>query len=435
MGNSFNNKYSIVVLATIVLLHSSVSYSQNDTAEEYLNYYQSGNYTKTLEIINKKLDEFYLKRVDDKRIPTGFISLKEASKEADLKLLFRKRKADHFFIEDNQEISKLHLFAARCYFKTNNLDYSLNHYIQALRFKKIELKKDDIIYYEMSQVFKKGSFFNAYINALETASTLNPDNYSYSLELGTALYKTTMKKKSIYHIERYVSSTNEAVSPELFLMLGNLNEDIANYLETEKNYIKYLEKNPDDGYIQFALGHIAFQRTGNFPLAIKSLERALKLLPDKEIFRKSKIYEYMADISLKDLEYKNAVEFYIETIKYQDKIQIEMNNKQGEINNITLKIRNIKSSLLREENFEQFDEYENLLDTKGKKELELRQIQNDYNKLNAGKVRWNIAFALERMEKLNDAINYYRDSIAFNYNANDARKKIINLELKIKRGY
>jgi len=75
------------------------------------------------------------------------------------------------------------------------------------------------------------------------------------------------------------------------------------------------------------------------------------------------------------------------------------------------------------------------MDEKGKKEAELRQIENEYNKLNAGKVRWNIAYSLERLEKLNEAIAYYRDAISFDFNSNQARKKIINLELKIKRGY
>ena len=51
------------------------------------------------------------------------------------------------------------------------------------------------------------------------------------------------------------------------------------------------------------------------------------------------------------------------------------------------------------------------MDEKGKKEIELRQIENEYNKLNAGKVRWNIAYSLERLEKYNDAIKYYRDAI------------------------
>ncbi|HNW30975.1 MAG TPA: tetratricopeptide repeat protein, partial [Spirochaetota bacterium] len=368
-------------------------------------------------------------------IPTGFITMKDVSKDVDLKMLFRNRKAEPFLIEDKPDISILHLYAARNYFKLTNYDYSLNHYIQCLRFKKVEEKKDDIIYYEIAQVFKKGNYINAYVNFLETASSLNMDNYSYSLELGRALYRTEMKKRAIYHLERYLSGTDEPFSSELYLMLGNLYEDIGKYLETEKYYIKYLEKKPDDGNIHFALGHIAFLRTGNYPLALTSLERALALLPEKEIFKKSKTYEYKADIALQELEFENAVRFYTETIKYQKRIDDEIKGKKIEISGLNEKIRNLKSNLLKVENFEQYEEYENLMDEKGKKEAELRQIENEYNKLNAGKVRWNIAYSLERLEKLNEAIAYYRDAISFDFNSNQARKKIINLELKIKRGY
>ena len=424
-------------ILAVVLLFSFISfaYPQKEGSGDYTGLYNSGNYTQALETINKQLDNYYSTRVDNKRVPIGFITMKSASKEVDLKMLFRNRKAEHFFIEDNPEISSLHLYAARCYFKLSNNDYSLNHYVQSLRYKKVEEKKDDVIYYEIAQVFKKGGYFNAYINALETAGSLNKSNYAYSLELGRALYRTDMKKRAIYHLERYINGTEEAVSPELYLMLGNLYEDIAKYLETEKYYIKYLEKKPDDGHIQFALGYIAHQRTGNYTLALQSFDKALKLLPENEIFKKSKTYEYKADIALQELEFDNAILFYTETIKYQDKIAGDIKNKKTEISDLNLTIRDLKSSLLKVENFEKYEEYENLMDKKGKKEIELRQLENEYNKLNAGRVRWNIAYSLERIEKYNDAIKYYRDCIAFDYNPNMARKKIINLELKIKRGY
>ena len=46
-----------------------------------------------------------------------------------------------------------------------------------------------------------------------------------------------------------------------------------------------------------------------------------------------------------------------------------------------------------------------------------------------------MAYSYERLGDFAGAIKYYRDVIAYDYNANQARKKIINLELKIKRGY
>ncbi|HPN12087.1 MAG TPA: tetratricopeptide repeat protein [Spirochaetota bacterium] len=423
-----------VTILLACLLTESVK-AQNPGDANYLPLYNSGNYSKALEIIIKNLDDFYITRVDDKRIPTGFITIKEAAKEIDLKTIFRTRKAEHFFIEDNIVISSLHLYAARCYFKLSNYDNALNHYVQALRYKKVEENKDDVIYYEIAQVFRKTNYFTAYINHLETASLLNKNNVSYSLELGTVLYRTAMKKQAIHHLERYIKGTEDTISPDLYLMLGNLYEDTGRYLETEKYYMKYLEKMPDDGYKQFALGHIAYYRTGNYPLALASLDKALVSLPKNEIYRISKSYEYKADIALSELDFKNALQFYSETIKYQTRISEDINNKKAELAALNLKIRNIKSALLREENFEQYTEYELLLDAKGKKESEIRQIENEYTKLNAGKVRWNMAYSYERLGDYTGAIKYYRDVISYDYNANQARKKIINLELKIKRGY
>lgn len=443
------NEISIrIIAASILFMLATARYAApQEKPEEYLSHYTSGNYVRALEIITRQLEDFYITRVEDKRIPTGFITIKDASREIDLAMLFRNRKAEPFFIEDNPTVSALHLYAARCYFnlskenrsltyyKTSNYDYSLNHYIQALRYKKVEEKKDDIIYYEISQIFKIGNYFNAYINYLEAASSLNMDNFSYSLELGKALYRTGMKKRAIYHLERYINGTDESISPELYLMLGNLYEDIGKYLETEKYYLRYLEQKPDDGHIQFALGHIAYYRTGNYHLALRCLDLALALLPKKEIYKISKAYEYKADIALQELEFENAVKFYSETIAYQDAVAASVNDKKTEIADLSLKIRDLKSSLLRDQTFEQYEEYENFMDKRGRLETELRQIENEYNKLNAGKVRWNIAYSLERMEKLTEAIKYYRDAIAFDYNPNRARQKIINLELKIKRGY
>jgi tetratricopeptide (TPR) repeat protein len=427
--------YSAIIVTAIFILLPGQALPQKSGSDEYISLYKNDNYAKALEVINKKLDDFYITRVEDKRIPTGFISLKDAAKEVDLKMVFRNRKAEPFFIEDKSDISSLHLYAGRCHLKLKNYDNSLNHYVQALRFKKTEINKDDVIYYEISQVFLKGDYFNAYINALETASSLNMNNFAYSLELGRALYRTGMKKRAIYHLERYLNGADKPMSPELYLMMGNLYEDIGKYLETEKYYIKYLQQKPNDGSIQFALGHIAYLRTGNYPLALQALDRALALLSKKEIFKLSKSYEYKADISLNELEFEDAFRFYSETIKYQDQIAREIVLKKSEITDLSGKIRNLKSSLLRAENFDEFTKYESLMDARGLKEAELRQIENEYSKLNTGKVRWNIAYSLERMEKLNDAIKYYRDAVAFNYNTNQARNKIINLELKIKRGY
>jgi len=435
---------NIVPIIFFIVLFGMPAYPQKDAkdnkpaADDYVSLYNSGAYKKTLGIIEKKLNEIYSKRVDVKRVPSEFIIVKKDEKEKKkeyLKTLFRSRKNESFFIEDNQELSALHLFAARSNFKLNKYDHSLNHYMQCLRFRTLEYKRDDQVLYEMAQVYKSINDFQAYINALEAAGTLNPENEKYSLEIGSALYNTARKKEAISYLEKYIAADEGKIDPKIYLMLGNLYEDTSKYLETEKNYIKYLAKKPDDGYIHFALGYVAYSHTGNYLLALRSLDRALELLPDGEIFRRSKAHEYKGDIARANLDYKSAISSYAETIVYQDKIREKMDKKKSEIGELKKKINDLKTSLLTKQDYDQYEEYEMLKDEKGKKELELETIENEYRILNPGKSRWSIAFCHEQGENLDEAIKFYRQSIEFNYNPNEAREKIIKLQLKIKRGY
>ncbi|HNW29767.1 MAG TPA: hypothetical protein PKN50_14915, partial [Spirochaetota bacterium] len=67
-----NNIIFIAIILTAVsgLMPAPLTAQARDT-EEYISYFNNGNYNKSLEIINKKLEEFYSTRVEDKRIPTG----------------------------------------------------------------------------------------------------------------------------------------------------------------------------------------------------------------------------------------------------------------------------------------------------------------------------------------------------------------------------
>ncbi len=403
-------------------------------SDSYMDLYSAGEYKKALDVINVKLDEIYITRVEDKRVPTGFITMKSAEK-VDLKQVFRNRKAEGFFIEDNPEIANLHLYGARCYYRQKEYEKALSYYNQSLRFKKIEPMKDDAYFYEMAQIFKEMEKFSAYRNFLEMAYTLNPEKYDYSLELGNALYTTADKKRAIYHLERYINSTEKEIEPRLLLKLGNLYEDTGRYLDTVKYYREYLRKKPDDGFIHFALGYIAMKRTGNYPLAVQSFDTSLKLLPEKDMYRIAKAYEYKGDIALDELEYKSAIDYFSQAVTYQEKIREGFNKKKDELSMLQKQINELKSSLLQVEDFDKYEEYEALLDEKGFLESELRKAENEYLKMNAGKLRWNIALSYEKTEDLEKAIEYYREAITFDYMANGARERIVKLQLKIKRGF
>jgi len=369
-------------------------------------------------------------------VPTDFITAKKLEERINVNDLYRKRVAEGFFIEKNIELYTLHLDAARCLFRLGRLDESLNHYGQCLRFKELEPEKDDVIFSEIADVFRKRGDERAYARAMEAAYALNPGNHEHSLRLGVALYRTQEKKRALFHLERFIRWKGERLeNPGLYLMIANLNEDTGRYLETVRYYQEYLAAKPDDGHIHFALGHLAFTRTGNYVLARASLARALELLPESDIFRRSKAYEYSADMAMRDLEFEKAVSLYGETIVYQDRIKKSLEEKDREIEKLNSDIRGVKSSLLKQPDFDTYTQYEYLMEEESKLRLERREKLYSYSKLDAGRVRWNMAECHERLGKLDDAIRYYRECIAFDYDSSRARDRIVKLQLKISRGY
>jgi len=392
-------------------------------------------YRDALTIVTRKLAEIYSQRVEDKRIPTEFISLKNTTEDVDLKKLFRERMAKGFFIEENREISLLHKQAGECYLNLKDNTRAVQHLVQSLRFKKIEPFKDDEIYYFMSQAFLKESKITAYHHYLETAWALNQENYNYSRELGTALSRTVKKRKAIFHLSRYIVSKGSSVEPKMLLLLAGLYEDTGRFLQSIDYYRGYLEKKPENGAIHFALGVLSMKRTGNFTLARESLLKALRFLSEKDIVSRSRSHEYLGDMALHNRKFKEAVKQYLATISYQDKVKKKLEEMEKEVKALSEKINKIKGDLLRTQNYDKFEEYELYRGEKGKLEVDLRVQRLKYEKLNNGRVRWNTAYAYERLENLAKAIGYYRAAITFNYRTNDAREKIIKLKLKIKRGY
>jgi len=428
--------YLRMIIFTALLIGISVPVgAQSEKNGNFMELYQKGEYQKAIEVLKKDINAEYEKRSAEKRVPSDFISFKRVEEGININDLFRKRQEKGFFIENNEKLFTLHLYAARCSFNLAEYDKSLNHYYQALRFKSLEFNKDDVIYYEIAQVYKKLNLTVNYRRTLETAYSLNPNKYEYSLELGNSLYRTGEKKKAIYHLERYINEQGDSADPDLFLKIGNLNEDIGRYLETVKYYRKYLEKKPDDAHIHFALGYLGYKRTGNYPLALESFQKSLELLPREDILRRSKANEFMADIYRKELDYKRAAELYRKTISYQDEILSDIDKKKKDILKIRDQIAQLKSSLIKRQDFNTFSEYELETDEKGKLEQENKEKNYEFKKLNAGRVRWNLAEAYERQGKLTEAIQYYREAITHDYQSVKAREKIVKLKLKIQRGY
>jgi tetratricopeptide (TPR) repeat protein len=432
----YSGKMSHFAIRGILVLLVGILFSYSLRAQDYHPLMDQGDYKNALKGILAKIDEIYSKRVDDKRIPTDFITLASERQMMDINRLFRERKVDLFFIEDNTELYNLHSDAAKCFYETRVYDEAINHYYQALRFRIMKYDGEDRIFYGIAQTDKKRGSEQGYLDALETAASINERNMDYAIELGKALYRTTEKKRAIFHLERYVKGKGEELKEtEVLIMLAGLNEDIHKYLETEKYYRIYLEKKPQDGFIHFALGYTAFNNTGNYQLADKELKKAIELLPENEIFKKSKSFEMIGDMFFNMLKYDKAVSAYLETVKYQELVQKEIEKNNAEIAQLDGEIRRIKAALIKEKNYVQYNEYKLQLQDREKVITERRDKRYEYGKMNPGKTRWNLAECYEKKEMLDNAITYYRQAIGFNYRSNDAREKIVKIQLKIKRGY
>jgi len=422
-------------MASLVILAFAGGQAVARSLDEVAALYERKDYNAALDKARTRMAAIYDSRAGDRLTPAEHDIMKNLeSGKSLLRKAYRERKPGGFFIEDNGELSELHVYAARCYHKQGKYDVALNHYYQALRFRVIKPGRDDRVFHEMAQVYRDQNHGEAYSRMLEAAYELNPSKTDYSLELGLSLSKTNEKKKSIFHLERYVRSKDDVDDPKLYLVLGNLYEDTGRYLDTVEHYKKYLSKKPDDAYIHFALGFLAYKRTGNYGLAKSSFRESLKHLPADDILRRSRVNEYMGDIHMKDLEFDKAAEVYGNTARYQEEILADMRGRIEEIKKIRDDIQKLRKTVAEkgpDGGGDVFAEQEK----KGELELKNREKEYLFTKLNAGKVRWNLAWSYERMGELSRAIEYYKQAITYDYNSNGARERILKLQLKINRGY
>lgn len=422
--------YAICALLVLLINKSAKS------AEDYVALIEQKDYSAASQIIEKQIEEINATRVDDKKIPTDFITLNEESEQIDINKLFQNRKAEHYFLEEIPELYSLHLSAGKCFYELHEYDKALSHLYQSLRYRLITYNGEDSVFYLISQCCLKKGAMKGYFDSLETAYSINSRNLDYSLELGKALAQTRDKKRAIFHLARYAEGKGGDVTDiSIYLLLAGLCEDTGNYLKTVDWYKKYIERNMNNGSVYFALGKIQFERTGDYEGSEKSLRKALKLLPSAEIYMISRSHECIADMKFNMLKWSEALFEYQETVKYQNLVLDEINKNDAEILKIDNEIRVLKAGLLKEKNFVKYNEYQYQMQEKERFLSEKRDKKYEYDKLNAGKSRWNSAVCCQNLKMYNEAIDFFRQAITFNYRSNEAREEIIKLQLKIKRGY
>ncbi len=435
--------YTFLILLTTLQFSSAQPEKKNilnflAALSKYRNLMDKKDYKNAEQVISLQLKKIYSKRITYSRIPNDFITLSAAEDAIDLNKLFQERRAEGFFIEENNQLFVMHFDLGRCYYEMHQDDKALNNYYQALRFHSIIPGKDDAIFYQIAWTFKKMKKKRAYLHNLETAYELNPEKIEYSLELGRELYLSKQPKKSIFHLNRYIKSVGDAIKKEnldIYIKIANLNEKIGNYLETAKYYQAYLKKNPKDSYINFALGYIAYKHVGNYQLALKSFQNVLKIMPKNEIWRISKSYEFIGDMLYSNLKFKEAISAYLQTIKYQDMILNEIEILEKKTEALAEKIYNLKRLLLKNKTDNNFNEYQLQVQEQASLKYQITRKYYEFNKLNRGKVFWNTAEIFEKLENYQESINYYQKAISINYKPNKAQKKIKYCKGILERGF
>ena len=92
-------KFKYTLILSVVILFLPIINNAQTESGDYKTLFNSGNYTKSLEVINTRLSNYYLKRVEDRRIPEQMVSILNVGEKTDLIQLFRKRKEKGFLKE------------------------------------------------------------------------------------------------------------------------------------------------------------------------------------------------------------------------------------------------------------------------------------------------------------------------------------------------
>ena len=407
-------------------------YSQNPQKVVIPKEFASENYIDKLDQLNKILHPERIGKAKKSHPESKFDELDRLNRP------FEERKVSNFFLPENEQLAQTHKLAGMCNEGLRNYNTAINHFVQALRYSQPGKSTDYEIFYKIAQVYKKMDLFKAYCDFMESAINFNPDKTEYCLELGQALAVTSNIKEAVYYLEKYIDSAKDNVNPDIYSFTGRLCENIGKYLDAQKHYIQYLKEKPDDSEIMFALACLAFKKTGNFKLAFESFAKALSQLPEQDIYRRSKCFEYQGDMSIKELNYEDAISFYTQTISYQNQLQSRIGDDEKKSTELDDQIKALKLQIIAEQSLQSFEnlkKLDELNDTKGKSDIDLRDLKFQYSRLAPGKVRWNLAGAYESTEQLEESIKYLRECIFYDYNAYESREKILKIQLKIKRGY
>jgi Tfp pilus assembly protein PilF len=455
--------YRFICLLICFFLYCSSGFAAQELNIAELNrLINEGNYSEPLKQITNYLNNYYSQNPQNAVIPSQFTSINYLGKLDQLNQLLypksitrstptapdsnldrinrlnrpiEKKKVSNFYLPENEQLAQIHKLAAMAHDGLKNYNAALNNFVQALRYSQPGKSTDYEIFYKIAQVYRKMGLPQAYYDFMYSAIIFNPDKIEYNLELGQALARTPNIENAIYYLERYINLSNGNVAPEIFSLLGRLCENLGRNPDAQNYYMQYLKERPDDAEVLFALACLAFKKTGNFKLAFESFSKALSQLPETDIFRRAKSFEYQGDMAMRDLNFEDAISFYMQTIEYQNLLRNKIDDDKKKSDELDAQIRALRIQIINEQSFENVRRLNELNETRGQLDIDLRDLRFQFSRLAPGKVRWNLATALKLTDQLERSIQYFRECIFFDYKTFEARENISKIQLKIRRGY
>ena len=228
-------------------------------------------------------------------------------------------------INENQPLALLDLGIA----------LSLNSQLdEAIKFfdKSAELDPTSLtVHIRKAITLKKLNRFNESIDSYQRIIDLSPDYIDAYINKAELLYLTGKLKESLNIYEQILKI--DSSNATYYIKYGNLLNRLGRVDEAITAYRKSIEINPDNSGAYVNLGYI-YQKLGNYDEESKCLKKSVEINEDYEV------YINLAISYSKVKDYKNAIAFYDEAIKFDPNKALEEVIKS--LNNLNTRLSNLK---------------------------------------------------------------------------------------------
>ena len=188
--------------------------------------------------------------------------------------------------------------------------------------------RSPLFYALLSSLYQEKGDNHASLTLMQTAVDLYPDNQRLLFEYGLVLEKNGMSDQAVEMMEKVLKLQPD--HPEALNYIGYTWADKNIHLDKALEYILRADAlKPNNGFIIDSLGW-AYYRLGDFPQAVRELERSLQLIPDDP-----HIYEHLGDVYRALQRSQEALKVYIKAYQLfkDEKDQINVKQKIDALEN------------------------------------------------------------------------------------------------------